>query len=1178
MKKYRLKRMWIVIVLTIVFILPSLLFSEAIGNGAPYGSPNQPYDRMPGTLVTPHISWANPYYDGKMKILVISPTWASRETVELAERLSMDYKWLMTYSHNHFGEEHQGSNLYDAVDQSVLDRLVKERLGPDEKYDLIIIGKVWDTFPDQVKESILKKVRAGTGLLLITSTATIEKWTYPGFKMDSENPKDFLTGMPIQMLPFASRPEQGQCGPLVVRTGHLGNGRVAEIDYNDGGVMQDGYPVSSLPLYIALTPYVEYDPLFYDYYYSIIARVALWVGNREPEVKIIDVVGQNTKIDRANLPASPIKFVLTRTLPGKGWYKLIYDIRDRENRIETKGSQNIAIEKTVTFSLSLPYLKRGLHVADLWVMKNKKIVTWASVFFHVVTGDHLVGFVLNKSYVKEGNPVTGKVILKNPLAKGVSLEIEVNDSYNRLVAKQTDNKPEFSFTIKNPLSKIYNITARLVDTNGVIEEKTTHFSIIPISRKIKNFHFIMWAAPFFYINRIILEQSAAYGVNAVYAMSLWGTDAVYEKSARFLSRMNLPAEPYMYGIWQSQKQGPNGPVEVPDISDMEFIKEMKKEVSTKAAAYVPYSTLAYSVAEECSLAQDGICLSPTCQADFIDYLQKKYLSLDMLNMEWGTTFQTWKDVKPITFIDAYKQNRYSQWMDYRLFMSDLWDRTYENIIKTIKKVDPQARVSLDVLNFSYGYSFDWGRILPQIGGFSLGGNSYLMEGMVRSFVGAKSVSGSWIGLYPGTDDEETMKYTPWHNLFSGLNDVMWWAAFNDKGLGGTSAFTPDVSEPLLCFRQASREAKEIERGIGTLLINSKRHEDPIAILYSQPSFFASYFSSQETTYEESLNDFITALDDAGFSGFHIITGEDIVRGNLNKYKVLILPDSQALSKEEIIGIKKFVAKGDLLFADFSPGIMDQHGKELKQSRLQKVFGSFTPLNINQYGKGRAVYLGNSLSGYSFQRKGLEADGRLGFVRMIKEYSGIVPQVQVFDKDGIPATGIEISTFENGKALYLGLLRGLRVKSVGTDTITVKLPGSYWVYNMRDNTFVGYTDTVVTTVPTGKARLFACLPEKVSNVQIFLNKKTYLQGEDVFYRVILPAELDGSGLGVRVEVFGPNGKNIPYYTGRFVTANAGFNKIVPLSLNEKPGIYRITATELASGLTATANFAVEKTGR
>jgi len=130
----------------------------------------QPYDKLTGALVTPHIPFANPCSGGKLKTLVIAPTWTQRETVELAERLSLDYTPLMTESYEFFGS-YPGAgerSSYLTISKQEFEKLVNSRLGNDRVYDLIIIGKIpWKVFPEDVQKIILNKVQNGAGLLYI---------------------------------------------------------------------------------------------------------------------------------------------------------------------------------------------------------------------------------------------------------------------------------------------------------------------------------------------------------------------------------------------------------------------------------------------------------------------------------------------------------------------------------------------------------------------------------------------------------------------------------------------------------------------------------------------------------------------------------------------------------------------------------------------------------------------------------------------------------------------------------------------------------------------------------------------------------------------------------------------------------------------------------------------------
>ena len=61
----------------------------------PYGDPNQPYDKLPGTHETYHVKWAKPLEGGPLKVLFIVPFSNSREVVELAQRLELRYTVIM---------------------------------------------------------------------------------------------------------------------------------------------------------------------------------------------------------------------------------------------------------------------------------------------------------------------------------------------------------------------------------------------------------------------------------------------------------------------------------------------------------------------------------------------------------------------------------------------------------------------------------------------------------------------------------------------------------------------------------------------------------------------------------------------------------------------------------------------------------------------------------------------------------------------------------------------------------------------------------------------------------------------------------------------------------------------------------------------------------------------------
>ena len=96
------------------------------------------------TVVTPHIQWAVPLAGGPVRVLVIAPRIYQRDTVELAQRLDLDYEYLMLYSAGPdakpvFGrwDRGLGGNIEGITSQDVLEefrlrRTAKRRTGSQD--------------------------------------------------------------------------------------------------------------------------------------------------------------------------------------------------------------------------------------------------------------------------------------------------------------------------------------------------------------------------------------------------------------------------------------------------------------------------------------------------------------------------------------------------------------------------------------------------------------------------------------------------------------------------------------------------------------------------------------------------------------------------------------------------------------------------------------------------------------------------------------------------------------------------------------------------------------------------------------------------------------------------------------------------------------------------------------
>ncbi|MCM8762150.1 MAG: hypothetical protein NC929_02370, partial [Candidatus Omnitrophica bacterium] len=497
----------------------------------------QPYDKLPGKLITPHIPFANPYYKGKLKILIIAPTWTQRETVELAQRISIEYTPLMTESYDFFGPyigEGERS-YYLTISKQEFEELVNTRLGEKAVYDLIIIGKIpWKAFPENVKNQILGKVKSGTGLLYINPSDLPSD--IQGILKDSEPVKNSIVAiLPLKRIPLLA--------DVSVLSGEYGKGRMITITYLGDRTSKARGKVE------CLTPFEGDDPLYYDYYYSLIAKVCLWAGKKEPDVTFKNLTSEGTVISRDNLTKTKTTFAI------EGKTSDVKDIdvfiRDRKGNVEY---ETIIPYKGGDISFTLPSLKSGEKMMDI-ILKNskKEVVNWVSTNFLVSSQLDIERIETERDVYKKGGDIKGRVLLTDILPEGAQLTIYIVDTFNRKVSEyKTDSKAReipFSLKVNNPLTYGYILIAKLDDKTGTVSEqdKKVYINITDFSKAVKDFSFIIWggASDNSRSIRTYLKQFYNSGIDEVYVTSaLWDT---YEKSREIATRIaeaNLKSAPY----------------------------------------------------------------------------------------------------------------------------------------------------------------------------------------------------------------------------------------------------------------------------------------------------------------------------------------------------------------------------------------------------------------------------------------------------------------------------------------------------------------------------------------------------------------------------------------------------------------------------------------------------------
>ena len=490
-----------------VFMIMAGFLIPAVQAGAPYGDPNQPYDKLPGILESYHVNWATPLPGGKLKVLFFIPYFNSREVVELRQRLDLDYTVIMTGGKSAWAQGYVEGGSASPIEnaENLVDRIARERLDLQKTYDAIIIGKVsWEVIPKEFRDLIMRHVQRGTALVYVSANRSGAGWNADnpeattadpqyasmfGRNLMPEEGKAIFATLPFDLIPlktvadaaeFAKLSPPPQAAPNVpaqqavsIRVSEEGKGRIVVLDYHDkGGKWQS---------FNSLTPSVDYDQVMYDYVYALLAKCVLYGVSGEPKVKaavtfaspvvppavvptnLWDKKKPTVVLDRDGLATA--KLQLTVAAASDVTAKLTLDLSIRDSRGATmkneQSSLGVIAGKTESRTLPLPTLPRGDYTIDLRVLNEKGAVfDFASTSFRVDSPFQVAKIETDKALYEKGEKIQGKVFFAQALAGNQTAGVTAIDTWDRIVNRaavmlSADRlSGVFSIPVDLPLSRL----------------------------------------------------------------------------------------------------------------------------------------------------------------------------------------------------------------------------------------------------------------------------------------------------------------------------------------------------------------------------------------------------------------------------------------------------------------------------------------------------------------------------------------------------------------------------------------------------------------------------------------------------------------------------------------------------------------------------------------------------
>ncbi|MFA6716746.1 MAG: beta-galactosidase trimerization domain-containing protein [Victivallaceae bacterium] len=1212
------------------FFVFGLIHATPVDYGPKWISPS-------GELVTPHIRWRKPDASGPLKILFVTHKKGMREVVELRQRFDTE---ITVFAAAIFPKRGRKYYPEHPSQTEMEDELLKKLEG---QYDIIVLAGIrWNGLPLWARYRILKKVSEGAGLFGAFSGS--DKYLERAMNNKSAN-INFNVLLPYKGLPaFAHYPDIKALLKGTLKTSRFGKGGIFRLQGYKTGLFQPLTPAPSdqLPKYkyytsnkiISIAPLLAaFRPLEYDYYMAYIGHLLLAVGRKNAKISI----GGDDFITRSRTDGRPLTFILKSEERTPVKLKMVLRTAANEVIQETSSAKYLASGKN-SIEFKLTKVPAGDYFVDIWALTAGKTLAWGSAFMQVKSAEKIVKAELPLVWEK-GKTVNAQFTVANPDGKWNDLKLclERRDNFGRLngewafdlaASAGKEQKVTCSLAPSEIYSIIQYIDVKLKRGREVLDRKSFVCSVKDFYPD-KDLRSVVWG--------LGGSGSREYSYLAACLSREWrnmGFDSHFTTFNLTLPLANLWHISYATRLIERSKKssGNSAHIRYPALNDPVYRNRLADILSGAAREAGPYGTREFSLGNECYFAASGkeMCFAPTSKAFFREFLKSEYGNIKKLNEEYGSSYKNFTEVEPVVMKDlAGNRKLIPLWVDFRRAMESQWADITRFGGDTLRSVIPGAQAGYDGDCFMNSLSaadyYKTGRVNQMN---SIYERPFTMAALRDFCTDGTLIGMGWDGGYNRMRSREYQRGIAWKRVFSGAN-ILW--IFNAIPGAPESVTAADFS----CydfFKIYLKEMKELKSGIGKLLLEAKRSDDGIGIMYSASSVHAATLTKGLPQMEPVINNLCRLLDDSGFQ-YRAVAYKQVEEGILkkSKLKVLFLPYVQALSPKEGEEIRQFVAAGGILIADLRPGVCDQHGKAFKSGLLDDVFGirqktnTLSPksgtvkiarqgfpnsfpetvsdasleltsgkaagrmsglpdkcLIFNRYGKGQALLLNFSLSDYYKKKdKNPKSAEYVKFMRDMLASCGL--RLSVVAE---PAKeNLKIYRFESGASRYIGILEELpeavikyalrEAAPLKTETLTLTTAAKGYIYNVRTGKYLGYGNKIKTRIKPFKAQLYGVYQYKLKSLKTEL-PDTAKPGDIIKYAVtFIPENGQVKGLNVlHMELIAPDGQTLECYRKNLVARNGQATGQFELALDAAAGQWQLTVRDTGTGVCQKKTFTVQ----
>ena len=535
----------------------------------------------------------------------------------------------------------------------------------------------------------------------------------------------------------------------------------------------------------------------------------------------------------------------------------------------------------------------------------------------------------------------------------------------------------------------------------------------------------------------------------------------------------------------------------PCFDDPAYWTKAEAELTELVKPYVGKGALFYNLQDEPSIGSYAspmdYCFCEYTLAAFREWLKSRYKSLDALNKEWETSFDSWDKVTPMTtweikvrekkaLADSTPEN-YAPWADHREYMDDYYAKAVSRLAGVVKRSEPGALAGLEGLQMpsAWGGYDMWklSRVLNWCEPYDIG----CSREVLRSFMPFRApVMATVFGA-----DINHIQLQLWSRLLQGDSGCIIWDDDDSRVIDKASEVLTMTSKG----RALAEVFKDIKR-IAPEIMPVPRVPARVAVHYSQASIRAhwmfdsredrdtwhrrfSSYEAQNSRFSQLRESLVVLLEDMNVP-YDFVSYDELETGKLDRkrYDVLILPQSTAMSAVECDAVCKFAGAGGTVIADCMAATMDEHCKRSSVGQLDDLFGisqtlvGWTPGPVggsvmiagtglgvyesglkvaggkpelvsdkgvpcvvsNKVGKGKAVYLNLDIRSYTAGRYGAVGKALRNTINPL--FRDMQSKYRVVDKTGKFPVGVECIAYQGKKADIIAVINnpGYRADSLG----------------------------------------------------------------------------------------------------------------------------------------------------